>query len=232
MLSFEGVPSGVDDHVLYKKRPIQGDRYLYAYQSARKAAAEEASYLARREKQKDFQPDAYEKKRGAFGVIVFESDQNLDSKAAYICYDDRWLLDLVFSRYKSDKCLDRTDVQGDFSLMGSEFINFVSTVLTCRMLRKAREAGLLKKVSYGELLDDLSSAWRMVDSPEDSATDDGCWVHTLGYVFDELEALGLSKPIPKPAPKKRGRPRKNPVGNKPKRPRGRPRKNTQSAIPL
>ena len=46
MLSFENVLSGVDDHVLYKKCPIQGGRYLYAYRSARKAAAEEASYLA------------------------------------------------------------------------------------------------------------------------------------------------------------------------------------------
>lgn len=106
-------------------------------------------------------------------MIVFESDQDIDLKAAYLCYDDRWLLELVFNRYKSDECLDKTDVQGDFSLIGSEFINFISTVLTCRMLRKARENGLLEKVSYGELLDDLSSAWRMVDSPEDPATDDG-----------------------------------------------------------
>ena len=226
MLSFEGVLSGIDDHVLYRKCPIQGGRYLYAYRSARKASAEEASYLARREKQNDFRPDAYEKKRRVFGVIVFESDQDIDPRAAYLCYDDRWLLELVFNRYKSDECLDRTEVQGDFSLLGSEFINFISTVLTCRMLRKARETGLLEKVSYGGLLDDLSSAWRMVDSPEEPATDDGFWVHTLSYVFDELEALGLSKPIPKPAPKKRGRPRKNPVEDKPKRPRGRPRKNT------
>lgn len=226
MLSFDGVLSGIDDHVLYKKQAIQGGRHLYAYRSARKAAAEEASWLARRKKQKDFQPDAYEKKRDVFGVIVFESDQDLDPRVAYLCYDDRWLLELVFNRYKSDECLDRTDVQGDSSLIGSEFINFISTVLTCRMLRKAREAGLLEKVSYGELLDDLSSAWRMVDSPEAPATDDGFWVHTLSYVFDELEALGLSRPVPKPAPKKRGRPKKNPVENKPSRPRGRPRKNS------
>lgn len=226
MLSFDGVLSGIDDHVLYKKQAIQGGRYLYAYRSARKAAAEEASYLARRKKQKDFQPDAYEKKRGVFGVIVFESDQDPDPRVAYLCYDDRWLLELVFNRYKSDECLDKTDVQGDFSLIGSEFVNFISTVLTCRMLRKAREAGLLEKVSYGELLDDLSSAWRMVDSPEAHATDDGFWVHTLSYVFDELEALGLSRPVLKPAPKKRGRPRKNPVENRPSRPRGRPRKNS------
>lgn len=232
MLSFEGVLSGVDDHVLYKKCHIQGGNYLYAYRSSRKAAAEEASYLARREKENDFQTDTYEKKRTVFGVIVFESDQDLDPRAAYLCYDDRWLLELVFNRYKSDECLDKTNVQGDFSLIGSEFINFVSTVLTCRMLRKAREAGLLDKVSYGELLDDLSSAWRMADSPEVSATDDGFWVHTLNYVFDEMEALGLSKPVPKPEPKKRGRPRKNPVEDKPKRPRGRPRKNPQPIEPL
>lgn len=75
-------------------------------------------------------------------------------------------------------------------------------------------------------MDDLSSAWRMVDAPDSPRSDDGYWVHTLKYVFEELEALGLSTPEPKPEPHKRGRPRKNPETNKPKRPRGRPRKNT------
>ena len=48
----------------------------------------------------------------------------------------------------------------------------------------------------------------------------------LKTVFEELEALGLSKPVPKPEPKKRGRkPKsKDQVELKPKRPRGRPRK--------
>lgn len=39
---------------------FQVGRYFYAYKSTRKAAAEESSYLARREKQKDFQLDTYE----------------------------------------------------------------------------------------------------------------------------------------------------------------------------
>lgn len=73
---------------------------------------------------------------------------------------------------------------------------------------------------------DLSSAWREVDAPDSiPETGDKYWVHTLKTVFEELEALGLSKPIPKPEPRKRGRPRKNPVDEKPKRKRGRPRKN-------
>lgn len=58
------------------------------------------------------------------------------------------ILELVFKQYKNDQCLDQTNVQGDFSLMGSEFINFISTVLTCRLIQKARIAGLLNKMSY------------------------------------------------------------------------------------
>ena len=225
MLSFEGVLEGIGDHVLYKKCCIKGGRYLYSFKSARKAAIEEADYLARREKYKDFASTKYENKRSVFGVIVFESDLDMDPKIAYLCYDERWMLELVFRQYKNDQCLDKTNVQGDYSLMGSEFINFISTVITCRLIGKAREAGLLNKMSYKDLMDDLSSAWRMVDAPEPPKSDDGSWVHTINCVFEELEALGLSISVPKPEPKKRGRPKKEPQEQKLKRPRGRPRKN-------
>ena len=230
MLAFEGVLTGIGDHVLYKKKEIKGGRFLYAYKSAQKAAAEEAAFLARREDKNDFELKKYEKKKDVFGVIVFESDQDLDPKTAYLCYDDRWLLELVFNRYKSDECLDKTNVQGDFSLIGSEFINFISTVITCRLIKKARNAELLSLMSYGELMDDLNSAWRKVDAPDTPASDDDGWVHTNVGVFEELEALGLSIPAPRPEPKKRGRPRKEPVEEKPKRPRGRPPKNKEKAI--
>lgn len=232
MLSFEGVLTGIEAHVVYKKKRIKGGRYLYAFKDAQKASAEETSYLANAQKKGTFSAESYAKKKALFGVIVLESDQDLEAKAAYVCYEDRWLLELVFNRYKSDECLDHTDVQNDFSVIGSEFINFISTVATCRIIRKAREAGLFDHMTYGELMDDLSSAWRRTDAPEEAATDDGYWVHTLRIVFDELEALGLSKPVPKPEPKKRGRkPKpKDQTEQKPKRPRGRPRKDAvQSA---
>lgn len=225
MLPFDGVLEGIGDHVLYKKACIKGGRYLYAYRSARKAAIEEADYLSRREKNKDFAAGKYENKRSVFGVIVFESDLDTDPKTAYLCYDERWMLELVFRQYKNDQCLDRTNVQGDFSLIGSEFVNFIATVATCRLIARARETGLLNKMSYKDLMDDLSSAWRMVDSPTPPRSDDGFWVHTITCVFEELEALGLSIPVPGAEPKKRGRPKKEPQEQKPKRPRGRPRKN-------
>ena len=155
---------------------------------------------------------------------------DLDPKTAYMCYDDRWLLELVFNRYKNDECLDKTNVQGDFSVIGAEFINFISTVITCRIIRKATRAGLLEHMSYGELMDDLSSAWRRTDAGGIPRSDDKYWVHTLQIVFDELEALGLSEPIEKSEPKKRGRKKKEKSHDeteKPKRPRGRHRKSPE-----
>lgn len=230
LLSFDGMLSEVNDNVLYSKREIKGCRFLYAFKSATKAGLEEKSYLSKCNEKNDFNNSEYEKKKKTFGLIVFESDQDLDPRTAYICYDDRWMVELVFNRYKNDECLDKTNVQGDFSVIGSEFINFISTVLTCRLLKKARDSHLLKDLTYGELMDDLNSAWRKVDGPEEAATNDSYWVHTNVGVFEELEILGLSKPVPKPEPKKRGRSRKNPVVDKPKRHRGRPRKNPINAI--
>ncbi|MBQ9612435.1 MAG: transposase, partial [Lachnospiraceae bacterium] len=231
MLSFDGVLEGIDAHVVYKKAQIKGDRFLYAFKDARKAAKEEATYLANAKRKNTFSPEQYAKKKNLFGVIVLESDQDLDAKVAYTCYENRWLLELVFKRYKSDECLDHTGEQGDFSVIGSEFVNFISTVATTRIVKKAEQAGLLKQMSYGELMDDLSSAWRRTDAPKDPSTDDGYWVHTLNTVFEELEALGLSKPAPKPEPKKRGRkPKpKDQIELKPKRPRGRPRKDANQS---
>ena len=141
---------------------------------------------------------------------------------------DTWLLNWYFSsillKISLYICLDETRVQNDFTVIGSEFINFLSTVITCRIIRKAVQLDLLKDMSYKELMEDLNSAWRIVDAPSPARSDDGCWVHTLEIVFEELEKLGLSIPVPKPEPKKRGRPAK-PKEDKPKRPRGRPRKN-------
>ncbi len=228
MLSFDGVLDGIGDRVLYKKACIKGGRYLYSFKSARKASMEEADYIDRRKKYKDFTSEGYDKKRDIFGVIVFESDQDLDPATAYRCYDERWILELVFNQYKNDECLDKTNVQGDFSVMGSEFIDFIATVMTCRMVRKARDCGLMDTMSYGDLMSDLGEAWRRTDGPQEPSSDDGYWVHTLKEHLEELEALGLSKPVPKPAPRKRGRPKKvqDQQADKPRRPRGRPRKNT------
>ena len=62
MLSFEGMLTGIEDHVVYKKKQIKGGHYLYAFKSTNKAELEASAYLARREKLKDFDPEGYARK--------------------------------------------------------------------------------------------------------------------------------------------------------------------------
>ena len=57
-------------------------------------------------------------------------------------------------------------------------------------------------MSYGDLMDTLSSVWCRMVVPADPATDDGYWAHTLKTVFEDLETLDLSKSVPKPEPQK------------------------------
>lgn len=211
MLSFEGVFMYLDDEVTYKKAKIKGGRYLYAYRSDTKRSKESHDFLRRRITHDDYTHEAEDKKSALAGVIVFESDLDMDPKVAYASYQERWLLETVFDQYKNEECLDATHVHDNSSVIGSEFINFIATLITCRMLIRARETGVMDHIGFGELMNKLGDAWRMSDAPSDVASDDQYWRVKMSYAMDMLEALGLSKPAPEPAPKKRGRPRKNPL---------------------
>lgn len=90
-------------------------------------------------------------------------------------------------------------------MIGAEFVNFISAVAICRIVRKARQAGMLDKMTYDDLIDDLSSAQWMTDALANPKSDDGYWVHTLQCIFEKMEVLGLLEPAPKPEPKKQGR---------------------------
>lgn len=70
----------IEAHVVYKKKQIKGGRYLYAFKDAKKASAEETSYLAKARKKGTFSLEGYAKKKALFSVIVLESDQDLDAK--------------------------------------------------------------------------------------------------------------------------------------------------------
>lgn len=235
MLDMQGVVSGIEEQVLCKKVTTPDGLFLYGFRSLSKANAEEYAYIARSRRKGDFDKKQYDAKSRQFGTIVFVSDQDLTPEQAYRCYADRWLLEMVFDQYKNDECLDVTRVQGDFSVWGTEFVNFIATVLTCRIIRRAQRAKVLDAMTYGDMMEDLSQAWRSVQAPvnEKPRTKDGHWINVTTKIMTLLEALGLSEAEPKPAPKKRGRPRKEkqpkPEFVGPKRPRGRPRKEKQAA---
>lgn len=226
MLEWDGKLDDVANRVLYKKSCIKGGRYLYAFKDIGKAHGEENSYIDKINEKKPFSSADLDSTLDKAGVIVFESDLDASPLAIYQCYERRWLLELVFRSYKNNICLYKTRVQNDFSLIGSEFVNFIATLITARIIKKMEDSEILKKMTYGDIMDDLTESWRKADAPEDASSGDGCWLNVSEGVYSELETLGLSKPVPKPAPKKRGRPRKKPIPapDAPKKKRGRPPK--------
>ncbi len=225
MLDFEEVVTGTDKNIVGKKMKLKEGKYLYSFRDAYLAGKEESSMITRSKKKENFDSMDYLSHRDVYGVIVFESDLDLPLGKVYKNYEDRWLLELLFAQYKGEECLNFTGVQSDFSLIGVEFVNFIATLITSRIVKKAGNARLLDKMSYGDLMEDLASAWRYSDAMGKPRSYDRKWVHTLPSVFDMLERLELSEAIEK-IPKKRGRPRSEVVKpEKPKRPRGRPRKN-------
>ena len=233
LLQPDEIVMGIDKPVVAKKVQLPDGRHLYAFKDLKASAREEYNFVFNAQRKGKFDSKKYNKKEDTFGVIVFESDVDLAVDTAYLCYDSRWQIELMFKHYKSDEELTETNVQGNYSVIGSEFINFVSTVLTCRMVSKAKKAGVLNKTTYGDMLKDLSQIWRAKDCPVETSPriSDGNWFSPIKKNNEILVSLGLAtgEEFVK-TPAKRGRPKKQPStendqADKPKRPRGRPRKN-------
>lgn len=207
MYDFDGMLENIEGEVLYKKQRISESKFLYSFRDSAKASQEDTGYLQHMKTTGAFDLVDYRLKSQRFGTIVFESDLDLPARVVYLCYCDRWLLELVFRQFKSVEDLDQTQVHSDFAVIGSEFINFLTTLATCRMVKIAQDSGLMKDMSFGELMRQLSQIWRKTDAPSEARSDDGYWVYPFAGALRDMELLGLSIPAAKPEAKKRGRPR-------------------------
>lgn len=127
------------------------------------------------------------------GTSSFLSNEDLDPLIVYRLSKNRDLYKMTFQAYKNEMKLKDRDGLWNFSLYGKEFINFISTLITVRMIKKEREAGLLDHMTYGDLLDMLNNIWRMSDAPRQAARNDGYWQNVFKDDFKLLEKLGLIK---------------------------------------
>ena len=115
-----------------------------------------------------------------------ESDLDLDQELVYDIYQDRWKIEFLFKRYKNDLELDKTHVEIDDSVRGSEFVNFISTILMSRILQRMATADLLDE-HYTDIIDGLGYSFRKSDAPSPANRNDGGWLTGLKYNFDLME---------------------------------------------
>ena len=246
LLKFDNAIKYENRAVICKKLKVSDSLFLYSYKDIYGSARENSNYVFNALKKGDFDACDYEQKENKSGIIVFESDLDLHLSYVYKTYKDRWLLELMFRRYKNDEYFDVTRVHNDYSVQGLEFVNFIATTITAKILNKLEACDGLKDITYGDLIEDLNAIWRYSTAPDDVLpdVDDGYWLCGLNSSFELLIKLGLctqksksnenvvakrGRPpkLNKAKPtenKKRGIPRIKPEFVGPKRPRGRPRK--------
>ena len=202
MLDFTGILPGYEGITFRKEKCTGTDKWLYSFRNSGKAAKEEQDWLRRAKKNKTYSLEALREKQKTFGTIVLECDLDLPAETAYKAYDKRWEIEIVMRFYKSACEFDETHVQDDYSVIGSEFCDFLSTLLTFRLIKAFDRAHLLEDRTYKKIMSILTRAKKARLDGED-------WnLIRLNPSHEEiLQELGLL-PKPEEPPKKiPGRPK-------------------------
>lgn len=209
MMDFTALLPGYEGITFRKEKCSGTDKWLYSYRDSHKASKEESDWLQRAKKQCNYDLETLREKQKNFGTIVLECDLDLPPETVYKAYEKRWEIEIVMRYYKSACEFDETRVQDDYSVIGSEFCDFLSTVLTFRLIKTFDRYKLLEDCTYKKIMSVLSRAKKV-------RSDESEWQLIRMNVshLKILQKLGLV-PVPPEEPKKnKGRPKGS--KNKPK----------------
>ena len=185
LLNFQGTFLDEDDVIEYSKTK-KDDLFYYCFRNSTDASNERKGYLLKVQKEANYDNSNFEKKSDKFGVICFESDQDVNPKEVYSMYDKRWNIETFFGFYKNIVGLNNVRVDGDLSIIGTEFINMISTIISLKLKKKFIEKGLDKKYSFSQIMNYLDQLKKFKDSSKS-------WkdTTTLKYISELKETLEL-----------------------------------------
>ena len=188
LYNFEGQLPGFEN-ILYKKVKVENvEKWLYCFRDTQKAHSEEYSWLHKMQKSGNFENEKYKKDSISFGTIILESDCDMNPLVAYRAYSCRWEIELVMRYYKQACEFDETRVHTDYSVLGSEFCNFLASVITYRFLNKFDKAELLQRMNYKRIISILNRAKKI-------CLDGNEWhlIQMNPSQIDVLKSLGLTE---------------------------------------
>ncbi|MBQ8707474.1 MAG: hypothetical protein IJ523_05255 [Succinivibrionaceae bacterium] len=189
---------GVGRAVLAKKAKRKDGTFLCSFCDMEISADESIDYLNTLEQNgQDFSMDDFKQKSERFGMQILRSDKDMTCLEAYNVFDSRHVIELAFRYYKSSVTASKAEFQNVFSVIGAEFANFIATLLSCRIIERARKAGLLIDMSYGDLIDDLDASWRLAAAPNEKPKySDKYWAHASLGARNLLASLDLIESAP------------------------------------
>ncbi|MCL1830847.1 MAG: transposase [Oscillospiraceae bacterium] len=202
MYSFTGILTGYEG-ITYKKEKCSGiNKWVYSFRESSMAGQEEHTWLRKAKKEGTYDHEKFLKRQPSFGTIVLESDLDLQPEIVYKAYSERWEIEIAVRFYKSACEFDETRVHDDYSVIGSEFCDFLSTLLTFRLLKEFDKPKLLHQMTYKKIMSILKRAKKV-------KVQDSDWklIKLNKSYIEILQYLGILE-IPGTMPRKRGRPKK------------------------
>ena len=177
-----------EDSIRCKKVATEDGKFYYAFKSAEMKASQEKGYVTRAFEKGSFDENKYEKKAGKFGLIVFESNANLELKDIYEAYQGRWEIETVFNNYKNIINRQEVNVQGNYRLFATEFVNFISSIISMRLKNHLIKTKVSEQYTQRQVMRLLSKVAkrRSTKSPE-KWVDCAC----LKYVNELCKTLGV-----------------------------------------
>ena len=141
-----------EDSIRCKKVTAGNGRFFYAFKSSEMKAAQDRGYVARAFEKGSFREGKYEKKESRFGLIVFESNADLNPKDVYRAYKERWEIETLFNNYKNILSRHEVNVQGDYRLFATEFVNFLSSIISLRIKRMMEKLKLDERYTKRQVM--------------------------------------------------------------------------------
>lgn len=139
-----------DEGILYHKVKKDETTYLYAFKNIKSEYEQKLGYLISNEKKDTFDGQKYLDKENQFGTIVLESNIDLTPLEVYLAYSKRWEIETMFKMMKEIISLDTVNVHSDYSVIATEFINYISVIMAQRVKQFLRTTKMEPKAKKSE----------------------------------------------------------------------------------
>ncbi len=117
---------------------------------------EKKNFISRAHKKGAYDEIKLLERENLFGLIIFECNYDLDLKDIYVAYKKRWEIELLFKQFKNVLEQNEANVQGNYRLLATEFINFLSSIMLCRIKNHLLNSGVLDNRTISETFRYLS----------------------------------------------------------------------------
>lgn len=176
-----------EDVVLFNKKMID-NKFYYVFKNKSNSIAQENAFFEKEKKKNSFDNAKYQAKTKEFGVVVFESNYDADPVEIYRAYESRRNIELMFKFYKNILDITTTSVHNDYRVYATEFINYLSLIISSKVKKELNEHKLLEKYSFKQIMRYLSKykKCRVFDKRQEWKSN-----QLLGYVQDIVNVLGI-----------------------------------------